>query len=398
MLTKNLLKYTSRSGVVYPKYINPSDESLLKHSEDLELTFSRSIGVPYKDLETELKSFEKINGVTDGFKKLLENRCQFGDLDSKEIEVFRWDVFLKSRKLRERSFEKKADFDKAFAEKVNQSVSDAGDRLYSDLPENRKISSFKPCGSEQLIHRFNAAQIQGLLIYSREIRVKIKESDLLKRRKLFQKIKFHGLIASLSNFEQGAQLCFTLGGPLSIFDGVQSYSARLANFFPYLLHMKKWEIEADLKLNGKDLVLKSSSKKAIDSHYKDFNGYLPEDISEYLNNINNSNEVKKLGWTAISSTDVLNSSSGDLCFPDITLIHASGSRKHIEIFHKWHESQLLSRLGSSTDLKDLIVAYPKALLKKGKIKEFAKKSRDESGSIIEYSTFPTVKALLTYLN
>lgn len=398
MLTKNLVKYTSRNGAAFPKYLDPQDARLLNHAAEMSRIFAGAVGKSFKDLDSSIKALDKIPAVSDGFRKLLEDRCKSSDDEFDKVEASRWDFFRISKKLRSEGLGGKDDFDRAFLEEARISTSDAGKIIYSDLPENRKVSEFKEVNAGDLIHRFNAAQVQGLLIHSKEVRLKIIETDLIKRRRLFQRLKFFGLIVNSPLNVQSKKLEFSIGGPLSIFEGIQTYGVKLANFFPYILLMEKWELEADLKMGRKNLVLKSSSKKKIKSHYKDFTGHIPDELGKYVEAVNRNQDVRDRGWKASLSDEMISLESGAVCFPDISLLHESGRRKSIEIFHKWNQGQLSSRLGDLSKNDHLLIALPKSFIKSGDNEDLSDLLGAKGVDYIAYSSFPTVKALLTYLD
>ncbi|SME88620.1 DUF790 family protein [Pseudobacteriovorax antillogorgiicola] len=399
MLTKAHLKYTSRSGSVYPKYVSPTDAKVLEDIDALTSVYSAAIGQSTVDIEGKLKKAGK-SALADGLRKLLEERCEFSDEGFADLEAQRWQYIEAAKALRLEGGMSRQDFQDSLSRSWGVSFAEAKASLYGDLPYKKLITKFEPYDPKDLVHRFNCAQIQGLLMQAKEIKVVVDDPDLVKRRRLFQKVKFHGLIASLDSDINDKSLRFVIGGPMSIFEGSHTYGSRLANFFPYLLHMKAWQLEAQLKLNQKALVLKCDSKKKIKSHYKDLAGYIPDDLQGFLKGLNDSKALSEKGWKAMASENFINLGGQNYCFPDITLVHKSGSKRHIEIFHRWHQSQLQRRLGDAKSFSqlDLVLAVPKKLVEKLGIKQQLQSLDSSLNSVIEYSTFPTVRAVLAYLD
>ena len=62
--------------------------------------------------------------------------------------------------------------------------------LYSDLPEHRKILSFEVLAPEALLHRYNCAQIQGLILRSSNSRVARFAPEARRR---FRRKSFNGM-------------------------------------------------------------------------------------------------------------------------------------------------------------------------------------------------------------
>src|SRR5206468_545270 len=108
------------------------------------------------------------------------------------------------------------------------------------------LKDFTPLAAEALLHRLNCAQVQGLLIYALDVRVTMVGSSLAERRRFFRCLKFQRLLSEIQ--EQEGAFSVSLSGPLRLFQNTQSYGIRLANFFPYILQMPKWELEAEVKL------------------------------------------------------------------------------------------------------------------------------------------------------
>ncbi len=398
MLTKDLLKYTRRESRVHPKYLKPTDKELIQLGDELAAIYRASVGQSWRDLNEQLKQHpESSDAVFQGFGKLLEDRCTFGEA-AEVFEEQRWDWFELSRALRAEILPSRAAFEQQLAEKSGRSFGGMQEQLYADLPEFRCIQTFEDISGEALVHRYNAAQVQGLLLRAQKLRFTITEKDIVTRRRLLQKLRFCRLLAEFVENPEGA-LVLDISGPLSMFDQVQSYGMRLCQFFPYVLLMPKWELEATVKLGENYYDLKIDSSKPIRSHYRSFSGYIPEEFQAFIKAFNALPVGDRKDWKAEAGQEHLNLGQQCYSFPDLTLSHATGVVRHLELFHKWHEGELRKRIAVLSEVKDapLILGVSQDLAKQASVEGLLAHAKETGISIFTFRQFPTVKAILTYL-
>ncbi len=398
MLTKNLLKNTIRQGKVFPKYINPGQDEAQSLAQQMLSVFASSVGESVKELETTLKNFNS-NPISEGFKKLLMDSCEFSDEGFATVEEKRWQLLQRSKQIRATyQFARKEQFFELLAE--GQDIKKLQECIYSDLPHNRRLTTFKSMDPEQLIHRYNAAQIQGLLLFAKKVTCKVYQLSLVEKRRLMQKIKFHGLLVDTNAFIGDTEpLTFELSGPLSIYEGASTYGGRLANFFPHLLHFNKWDMVAAIKLNQKILNLELNHKKKIRSHYKALTGYIPEEFSSFMENFNSKMDGKNGSWKVSLCNDFIHLGGNDYSFPDFVFEGSQGRKRYLELFHRWHSSAIKRRLRSvANQSSTLILGVCRSILKDIKTKEMMQQASENKIKIVTYTGFPTVKALLTYLD
>lgn len=398
MLTKDLLKYSRRDSRVHPKYLKPTDKELIQLGDELAGLYRAHVGQSSKDLSEQLKQHpESSDTVFQGFSKLLEDRCTFGEADE-ILEEQRWQWFELSRALRTEGLPSRAAFEQQIAEKSGRGFGVMQEQLYADLPEFRSIQTFEDISGEALLHRYNAAQIQGLLLRAQKVQFTIHEKDIVTRRRLLQKLRFCRLLAEFVENPEGA-LVLDISGPLSMFDQVQSYGMRLCQFFPYVLLMPKWELEATVKLGENYYDLKIDSSKPIRSHYRSFSGYIPEEFQAFIRAFNALSCEERKDWKVEDGQEHLNLGQQCYSFPDLTLRHASGVVRHLELFHKWHEGELRKRISVLSEVKEvpLILGMSQDLAKEPSVEGLLARAKETGISIFTFRQFPTVKAILTYL-
>lgn len=398
MLTKDQLKYTVRADKIFPKYVKPAEADALSFARFLVEAYAASKGLKQSVLSERIKQHPKSGLVLfGGLNKLLEDRCEY--LDSEDaVEALRWDAFLKAKELRNAHTRSIEDFQDNVGRALGSDFATLESRLYGDLPEFRIIKSFDAIDPSDLIHRYNSSQIQGLILRSRTLRLKIKDKDPIKRRRFLQRLKFWRLLAEIE--ENKDELRIDLSGPLAMFDKSATYGGRLSNFFPNVLLMDKWEMTAEIKIDEKILTLEVDSTKSIKSHYGSLKGHIPAEFRDFIRIFNDLSAEERGGFEAFEGDDVLNLGAQNYVVPDITFQNAKGKRIHLELFHKWHESQLKQRVEGLRNARDpqLILGVAAEVLSKEKLKETVSNSSDSALKIFTFKRFPTPKAIMAYLS
>ena len=127
-----------------------------------------------------------------GLEKLLQDRARFGHADDVDFAEHRGRLFADSANLLRRaagmSFE-------AYRE---QALADAGDiDIYQDLPENERLVRFRDLQPQQLLERYNCAQVQSLLLQAQSLTLTIDEPEAANLRRLMKYLKFFRLLATI---------------------------------------------------------------------------------------------------------------------------------------------------------------------------------------------------------
>ena len=117
--------------------------------------------------------------------------------------------------------------------------------LYADLPEQQMLTSVDIPTPEALIHRYNLAQVQGVLYRASDVVITAHRNDPGEYKLLFRYMKLFGL---MSYIEGDADHGFTLtiDGPTSLFKPSPRYGLALAKLLPALLHVSRWSLTASL--------------------------------------------------------------------------------------------------------------------------------------------------------
>lgn len=365
MLTRDLIRYKILQDAINPEFINPADPDLLDAAEQLLTIFKSAEGKTRSELSEESKPviegapFEAV--IARGLEKLLLDRTDFDTAPDEELTQFRRELFtLTSQILSGEPLDGYDAYHERVQQELQKSPQEISTALYSDLPENQKVTGFKPLSAERLLHRYNAAQVQGLLIHCHKLELRLWDSRPESLRQLFKYLRFHQLLATIRKDSED-QFWITVDGPLSLFYKTQKYGLSLAVFFPALLHQQNWELKAEIEFKNRRKYLLSLDKSSGLAPYShQFLAYVPEEIRFFQETFHRKSE----GWE-IAPADTFIPLEGEFyCFPDYTLSHTSGVDISLELFHPWHASHLAIRLQHLENLSPppLIIGVSKVLL------------------------------------
>ena len=425
MLTKDLLRYKIKSGEILPQFVNPTDEQLLIIAEKLVTVFEDSINVPRATLlESSKQIIDSTPGapiVKRGLEKLLLDRTEFDTAPNEELIAFRKELFTEtSRLLSQKQFQDYGDYQRTVLETIAEgsrpeiAPTEAGAgaegsrpkiapteevtlgaKLYADLPSNQPVLTFNTLSAERLLHRYNAAQVQGLLLHCNSLRLKLSDSMTAELRQLFKYLRFNQLLSTIRKQEELYEI--TVDGPLNLFYKTKRYGMNLANFFLAVLHQPKWELTADIQFRNKRVSRLSLDESCgIKPISQQFLAYIPEDIQLFQTMLRNKTE----DWQVRPGSQFLPLTGDFYCFPDYQLVHKSGVETAIELFHPWHQGHLIARLNTLGEQEDvcLILGVSKELEKKPLIAEALETSAYFSQFGFTFRDVPTMRALLPILN
>ena len=358
MLTKELLCFRTNKGKILPKLIEPEAPKLLRIANELVAAFSESVGEVRETLEWRTKQVldrYPLNALVGrGLEKLLLDRPEFDTEAKMELTKLREKIFSSSaallsgkEEIRLRGFKMGVDVDlesyqREVARSMGITAEELSRQLYKDLPPFQQVLHFRGMTATGLLHRYNCAQIQGLLLRCESLTVYMPESGTAKLRQLLKYLRFNKLLAKIT-YDQTRKktILLEIDGPLSLFVQTQKYGINLANFFPAILHQPKWGLDAEVRIRKNQVhSLHLDQSCGIRSHYRQFLAYIPEEIQLFSQQL-----AKQIpGWEFTSSPEFVTLTGESLCFPDYLLTHYSGKKVALELFHTWHAVPLRSRL------------------------------------------------------
>jgi len=357
----------------------------LRIANELVAAFSESVGEVRETLEWRTKQVldrYPLNALVGrGLEKLLLDRTEFDTEAKMELTKLREKIFSSSaaflggkEKIRLCGFEMSVDVDlesyqRKVARSMGTSVEELSRQLYGDLPPFQQVLHFRGMTATGLLHRYNCAQIQGLLLRCEALNVYMPECGASKLRQLLKYLRFNKLLAKIS-YDQTRKktILLEIDGPLSLFVQTQKYGINLANFFPAILHQPKWGLEAEVRIRKNHVhSLHLDQSCGIRSHYRQFLAYIPSEIQLFSQQL-----AKQIpGWELTPSHEFVTLTGESLCFPDYLLTHCSGKKVALELFHTWHAVPLRSRLDQldAQNEAPLLIGINRSLLKNVQLTE-----------------------------
>jgi uncharacterized protein len=346
-------------GRLVPHRLSPDDTRVLDVAGVLCDLYARNVGSPRSRLERELTAMEEELGpgldprrgfrIVRALAKLLEERAGWSSPTEVDPYTLRTRIFELAAVLPEPPAAERGLLEAPTREDVlsqvavETGVEDPASSMYADRQGAQLLCDFERPTPEELVRRYNVAQIQGVLYSARELVVDLGEGA--DARLVFHYVKTLGLIYDLEPLSRGHRL--RLDGPLSIFGGTRKYGLRLAKFLPGLLLTSPWKLSANVEWKGRDTVLELDSEKAgLQSHYLG-----PKDEREaddvrgaFLRAWERAKDTG--GWELERGGDVLSfPERRSALVPDFTLRRTdTGEVVQLEILGFWSERNLVERV------------------------------------------------------
>lgn len=405
MLTKDLLRFRLMNNAIKPSFLRTDDAAFLELASALVELYEKGVGKTRAELE---EASSQITGtardlkLSRGLDKIALDRCVFSACAEADYPTLRKAVFAKTFSLlRSGTFESPDALREAIFSGSAAELSFLKDGLYADLPDNEKLVSMKKLFPKELLERYNCALAQSLLLYSARIDAVISESDPSKMRRLFKYLKFFRLLAKISlegddakGAKEGSEvepqrIALSIDGPASLFESANKYGLQLASFFPALIQVSEWSMDSEVKMRDRKLRLRLDQSSGLVSHYSNFGAYIPEEVSMFHKLF----KEKVAKWQIAGGSPFIRAGGGELVFPDFSFEGPRGKRVHLELFHKWHATQLPARLAlcaKHPDLK-LILGVDRSLLSDASLKAVLETSEYFAKAGFLFRDFPGVE-------
>ena len=371
-----------RGGALVPHRLSPENERVRGIADALVALYADHAGKPKRDLEAELALLEEELGprldARRGFRilralaKLLEERAPWSPPTEADPYTLRTRVFELAAAMPELPAADENLLGSSTREEVLSQVAretgieDVVSLMHADRQGAQVLATFEaPLSAEELVERYNVAQIQGVLYGARNMTVELgRDADA---RLVFRYVKLLGLIYALETFDGDAGHRLRLDGPLSLFGGTRKYGLRLAKFLPALLLTSPWKLHADVAWKGRDAVLELDSETSgLSSHYSG-----PADDGE-----DDTRGAFLKAWERAKDNQgwVLEKGAGIIplpplraaLVPDFKLRRPPGDEEvHLEILGFWSERHLIERVALVREAQArghrVLVAAPESL-------------------------------------
>ena len=356
MLTGELVRVRVDKKSLLPRYIDPTRPRLLERAAALVEGMAQGLeeGSTRGEITErfrELEGTDTDHFVTRGLAKLLMDKGEFETRSPIEPSELRWRVFLAAaergplaREAGPTGRQTAADVLAIVADELKCSPTVIGKALYADLKDHQVLSSAKIPKPEALLHRYNVALVQALLLKATWLEVEFTQTNPKYVRQLMRTLKFHQL---MYRFTSQSPVRLRLDGPQSLLKLSTRYGMQLANFFPMvLLQPGDWTLSAEV-LWGRKRKLKKvvvvTSEHGLVSHYRDQGTWTSRTETWFQERFTQLQSPWQMG-----PGEPIDMGGQAMMVPDFTFEH-NGKKGHLEIVGFWRKSYLEKRLKSLPD-------------------------------------------------
>lgn len=334
MLPSNMVITNFRKGKAYPHKLVVKDDFLETAAEMIAL-MEHAKGERKSDIEDSLQSIaiQVWNPkVAQGMVRLLIKRAEFSQAEEGKDPVdIRREVFsLAAERWKQFDPDKYKDvfsFKKSLLNEMGvqdpRIIENTEDWLFGDIAANQILIEFQPVTPGDLLNVYNISQVQGILLNALYLEVSLSSTQS-SLRKIFQMLKFFGLMFQVEESKEPGMIKVKIDGPASILEHQRSYGLELAMFFPAILLLNgKWSLSAELKVTGKPrtFFLELDSTNPYRSTYTNRGIWYFDKLTEF---INNWNQKTKTQLKAELSTEIIPLSGNRYLVADFQLQDPSG--------------------------------------------------------------------------
>ncbi|TAE55784.1 MAG: DUF790 family protein [Nostocales cyanobacterium] len=371
MLTTELLIHRQNGEEIIPKRLKLDDKHL-GLARELIGFFNAAVGKCQGELEKQLADFE--GDTTDyrmkrGLAYILKSSfCTFEVVSPLEPGMLRERVFSLAAKSVSSHEETSTVLDQ-IANQLSQELQreilpvHVQNGLYADLSENKILTNFDAPTPEDLLHRYNLSQVQGVFYKATQLILNAHRNVPGEYKLLFRYLKLFQLMAYI---EGDADHGFTISidGPTSLFNPSTRYGLAIAKLIPALLHVTKWSLAATLQT--KDFYTNEwkigrftlNSECGLVSHYpkgKPYDSMLEQSFADKWDKL-------KTAWILEREVDLI-PIPGSVMIPDFRLVHPDGRTFLLEIVGYWRPEYLQKKFSQvrRADCDNLILAISERL-------------------------------------
>ena len=212
--------------------------------------------------------------------------------------------------------------------------------LYADLSENKILTAFDVPTAEDLLHRYNLSQVQGVFYKASQLIINAHRNVPGEYKLLFRYLKLFQLMAYIEG-DADHGFTITIDGPVSLFTPSTRYGLAISKLIPALLHVTKWSLAATLQT--RDVYTETwktgrftlHSECGLVSHYpkgKPYDSMLEASFADKWDGL-------KSDWVLEREVDLI-PIPGSVMIPDFRLVHPDGRSFLLEIVGYWRPEYL----------------------------------------------------------
>lgn len=392
MLNLDLLRTTYRNGRFFCRFADCAKEENIALAAALTAVFREGTGKCRCEIAA--LSANIVSGAPDpklaaGLEKLLSDSASFDAPDPDvDYPALRRELFTRSGA----ALQTPGDFSE---EHYRSLYPHPEQDIYGDLPDFEVLRSFREMTPEALLHRYNIALVQTLLLYASKLTVTVSDPEYSELRKLVRFMKFFRLLAEIRSCG-GNTIELELSGPGALLENARKYGLLLSSFFPAVPLFKKYSVKAGIELRSRKGKLELDESSGLVSHYGNISAYVPEEIKLF----HRSFKEKGGEWSIVGETPFINMGKNGICFPDLSFRSSTGELRHLELFHRWHKSELPKRLEFMEKNPDLplIAGVDRGAVSDEAFEKLAAGFPGAAARCFRFRDFPGIETVIRTLN
>lgn len=353
MLTRDLIRASVRGKTIRPSFIDPSRPPLRQAAEDLVEIWSSALQERWRrgELDEAIKHWigaRRDHKILKGLAKIMSDHSDFAVRSPLPPAELRARVFRAAREAGPLALEP-GPLSRPTAEAVLEQVAgeldctpeDVREALYADLREQERICDCRAGDAGWLLHRYNVALVQALLLHATELRLSLHAPSQPRLRQLFRLAKFHQLMVEAQRTDAGIDITFD--GPASMLKQSTRYGLELASFFPaILLQDGSWSLDATVlwtrAKHRKELQI--DHECGLISHRADTGAYETREQAAFRERFN----ARESPWRLDPGDAPVVLGDRAVIVPDFRLTHRDGRVAWLEIIGFWRPQPLKERL------------------------------------------------------
>lgn len=235
--------------------------------------------------------------------------------------------------------------------------------LYADLKENHHLVAFDAPAPDDLLHRYNLAQVQGIFYKASEVVLNVHRNDPGEYKLMFRYLKLFRLMTYVEgDADQGFTV--TIDGPTSLFKPSTRYGLAMAKLLPAILHVTRWSLTATLRTRDaysrqpRDRHFTLSAGCGLVSHYPPGKTYDSMIEESFVNRWPH----QKTAWRLEREVELI-PIPGSVMIPDFRLVHPDGRTYLLEIVGYWRPEYLRKKFAQvrRAECDNLILAISERL-------------------------------------
>lgn len=366
-----MLIHRQNGESIVPKRLKIDDQNLEIATDSISC-FAENVGKTQGELDKQLLELEGDSPdyrLKRGFAHLLKsNFSTFEIVSPLEPQELRQRVFtlaaqsipnpLASQRVLNNLAEQ-------LTQELNKEVSSQQIRtgLYADLQENRILTQFDSPAPEDIIHRYNISQVQGVFYRASQITINAHRNVPGQYKLLFRYLKLFQLMAYIEG-DADHGFTITIDGPASLFKASTRYGLAIAKLIPALLHVTKWSLSSTLQTrdiySGKEKTgrFTLNSDCGLVTHYppgKPYDSMLEAGFANRWDSL-------KTDWVLEREVDLI-PIPGSVMIPDFRLVHPDGRSYLLEIVGYWRPEYLQKKFAQARKAQcdNLILAVSERL-------------------------------------